>query len=35
MRSIDVLMPTAASDYGTAAVEILDQYRAPPPRRAT
>jgi glutathione synthase/RimK-type ligase-like ATP-grasp enzyme len=27
MRSIDVLMPTAASDYGAVAAEILDQYR--------
>lgn len=27
MRSIDVLMPAAESEYGAAAVEILDQYR--------
>jgi glutathione synthase/RimK-type ligase-like ATP-grasp enzyme len=27
MRSIDVLMPTAASEYGAVAAEILDQYR--------
>lgn len=26
--TIDVLMPAAASDYGVAAVAILDQYRA-------
>jgi hypothetical protein len=28
MRSIDVLMPAAASEYGAMAAEILDQYRA-------
>ena len=28
MRQIDVLMPAAASEYGAAAAEILDQYRA-------
>ncbi|MDB5705863.1 MAG: hypothetical protein JWN66_2979 [Sphingomonas bacterium] len=28
MRSIDVLMPAAASEYGAVAAEILDQYRA-------
>lgn len=27
MRSIDVLMPATASDYGAMAAEILDQYR--------